>query len=117
MGLSKERAARWSPRAGVVGETQPNQVDVGGACQEPPPTSLSVSLHLMTPPSSQSTLFLLVRDLPSHIPCAPQSLYLPQLHSPPPDPYRKRLGPGLTVGAVLWVEAPLQLPLPREAMP
>lgn len=67
MGLSKGRAARWSPRAGdVVGETQPNQGDVGGACQEPP-ASLSMSLHLMTtPPSSRFTLFLLVRDLPSH---------------------------------------------------
>lgn len=88
MGLSKGRAARWSPRAGdVVGETQPNQGDVGGACQEPP-TSLSVSLHLMTiPPSSQSTLFLLVRDLPSHHPIhtaefTPAPQFSPDPHLP-----------------------------------
>lgn len=83
MRLSKERAARWSPRAGdMVGETQPNQEEVGGACQKPP-TSLSVSLHFMTTsPSSQSTLFLLVRDLPSHHPiCTPEFTPAPQSSS------------------------------------
>lgn len=80
------------------------------AYQERPPSLLSVCTSW--PSSSQSSLFLLVWDLP-------QSLPRSQLRSPHPSAHSKQsalLDSGLTVGAALCDGAPLQLPLLGEDM-
>lgn len=110
MGQSKEKAARWSPRAGDMGGDSVQPGRRGLRHIRSPPSLLSVCTSW--PSSSQSSLFLLVWDLP-------QSLPPSQLRSPHPSAHSKQsalLDSGLTVGAALCDGAPLQLPLLGEDM-
>lgn len=109
MGPSKKRAARWSPRAGDVGGEHPSEKaeeGMSGARALP-----SQCLR----PSSESSLPL-GWDLRS--PCAPELIPSPAsaAHTPPPIQHGVLLSSGLTVGAALCGGAPLQLPLPKDAM-